>query len=84
MRVRLVACAVMVALAAAACGADDAATTAEPASTGTDAAASDAAGRVAGDVPDLDMVSVHSGEAVNLQSLVSGETPLLLWFWAPH
>ena len=82
MRVRLLACAVI--LACAACGADDVATTAEPASPGTDAVASDAPASAAGDVPDLDMVSVHSGEAVNLQSLVSGETPLLLWFWAPH
>ena len=84
MRVRLLAYAVIVALAAAACGADDVATNADPASTGTDVAASAAPASAAGDVPDLDMVSVHSGEAVNLQSLVSGETPLLLWFWAPH
>ena len=83
MRIRLLTCAVMVALAAAACGADDATVT-EPASTGTDAAASDAAASPAGDVPDLNMVSVYTGATVNLQSLVSGETPLLFWFWAPH
>ncbi|MXV99235.1 MAG: hypothetical protein F4126_02570 [Acidimicrobiaceae bacterium] len=84
MRVRLLACAVIVALTTAACGADDVATSAEPASTGTDVAASDAPASPSGDVPDLDMVSVYTGETVNLQSLVSGETPLLLWFWAPH
>lgn len=84
MRVRLLACAAIVALAAAACGSDDAATMNEPASTGTDVAASDVAASPAGDVPDLDMVSVYTGEIVNLQSLVSGETPLLFWFWAPH
>ena len=84
MRVRLLACSVIVALAAAACGADDVATSAEPASTGTDAAASEAPANPSGDVPDLDMASVYTGETVNLQSLVSGETPLLLWFWAPH
>ena len=37
-----------------------------------------------GDVPDLDMVDVHTGETVNLQTLVTGQTPLLFWFWAPH
>ncbi|MYH42211.1 MAG: hypothetical protein F4017_01875 [Acidimicrobiaceae bacterium] len=84
MRVRLLVCAVMFALAAAACGADDAATTAEPASTGTDVAASAAPASPAGDVPDLDMADVHTGETVNLQSTVSSETPTLLWFWAPH
>lgn len=83
MRVRLLACAAIVALAAAACGSDDA-TTIEPASTGTDVAASDVPASPSGDVPDLNMVSVYTGETVNLQSLVSGETPLLFWFWAPH
>ena len=84
MRVRLLMCAAIVALVAAACGSDDATTVSEPASTGTDVAAADAPASAAGDVPDLDMVSVYTGETVNLQSLVSGQTPLLLWFWAPH
>ncbi len=84
MRIRLLACAAIVALAAAACGADDVATSTEPASTGTDVAAADAPASPSGDVPDLDMVSVYTGETVDLQSLVSGDTPLLFWFWAPH
>ena len=83
MRVRLLAFTAIVALAAAACGSDDAATTAEPASTGTDAAA-DAPAGASGDVPALDMIDVYTGDTVNLQSLVSSQTPLLLWFWAPH
>ena len=37
-----------------------------------------------GDVPDLQMVDVHTDEAVNLQAVVDGSTPLLFWFWAPH
>ena len=37
-----------------------------------------------GDVPDLDVVNVDTGETVNLQTLVTGQTPLLFWFWAPH
>lgn len=37
-----------------------------------------------GDVPDLDMTDVYTGQTVNLQTLVTGQTPLLLWFWAPH
>ena len=30
------------------------------------------------------MVDVHTGETVNLQAVVTGDTPLLFWFWAPH
>ncbi len=37
-----------------------------------------------GDVPDFEMINVHTDAPVNLQSVVDGETPLLLWFWAPH
>ena len=37
-----------------------------------------------GDVPDLDMIDVSTGAAVNLQSLVDNEKPLLFWFWSPH
>jgi hypothetical protein len=37
-----------------------------------------------GDVPDLAMTDVYTGQAVNLQTLVTGQTPVLLWFWAPH
>ena len=84
MRVRLLTCAAIVALAAAACGSDDATAVTEPASTGTDAAASDAPASAAGDVPALDMIDVYTGETVNLQSVAGSQTPLLLWFWAPH
>ena len=97
MRIRLLTCAAIVALMAAACGSDDAATVAEPAvvdptevtAPGTGAGPADdsvAAPALAGpgDMPDLDMIDVHTGEAVNLQSLVDGQTPLLLWYWAPH
>ncbi len=84
MRGRLLAWAAAVALVAAACGSDDAATVAEPIAAEPGVAASDAPAAAAGDMPDLDMVSVYTGETVNLQSLVSGETPTLLWFWAPH
>ena len=37
-----------------------------------------------GDVPDLQMINMHTDEAINLQSVVDGQTPLLFWFWAPH
>ncbi|MYB04356.1 MAG: hypothetical protein F4011_07495 [Acidimicrobiaceae bacterium] len=37
-----------------------------------------------GDVPDLQMIDVHTDEAVSLQAVVDGSTPLLFWFWAPH
>ena len=37
-----------------------------------------------GDVPDLQMIDMHTGTTLNLQSVVDGQTPLLFWFWAPH
>ena len=37
-----------------------------------------------GDVPDLQMINVHTGATVDLQSVVDGQMPLLFWFWAPH
>ena len=30
------------------------------------------------------MLTVPNRDQVQLQSLVDGSTPLLLWFWAPH
>lgn len=43
-----------------------------------------AAVAVSADVPDLEMVDVATGSNVRLVSLVTGDKPLLLWFWAPH
>ena len=48
------------------------------------ASANGAAVAVSADVPDLEMVDVASGSSVRLASLVTGDKPLLLWFWAPH
>ena len=39
---------------------------------------------VSEDVLDVDMINVHSGETVNLRSVVNGETPLLFWLWSPY
>ena len=64
-----------------ACGSDDDAITTEPAP----AASGDvAAPSAATDVPDAEMIDVRTGATVNLQSVVDGTTPLLLWFWVPH
>ena len=52
--------------------------------SGEGASANGAAVAVSADVPDLEMVDVASGGNVRLASLVTGDTPLLLWFWAPH
>ena len=30
------------------------------------------------------MIDVHTGETVNLRSVVNGETPLLFWLWSPY
>jgi len=38
---------------------------------------------VSADVPDYDMIDVHTGETVNLRSVVKGDKPLLFWFWSP-
>ncbi|MYH54880.1 MAG: hypothetical protein F4135_01740 [Acidimicrobiia bacterium] len=38
---------------------------------------------VSSDVPDYDMIDVHTGETVNLRSVVKGDKPLLFWFWSP-
>lgn len=37
-----------------------------------------------GDVPNLQMIDMHTGATLDLQSVVDGQTPLLFWFWAPH
>ena len=52
--------------------------------SGDGASANGAAVAVSADVPDLEMVDVASGSNVRLASLVTGDKPLLLWFWAPH
>ena len=52
--------------------------------SGEGASANGAAVAVSADVPDLEMVDVASGSNVRLASLVTGDKPLLLWFWAPH
>ncbi len=96
MKLRPIVLAAALVLVAAACGADDPPTVAEPAAT--EPAATEAADQTGaegtvdesaaatgpGDVPDLDMINVHTDEAVNLQAVVDGSTPLLFWFWAPH
>ena len=40
-------------------------------------------GWVSGDVPDVDLIDVRSGETVQLRSLVDGVRPVLVWFWSP-
>ena len=49
-----------------------------------ESAASEPALAGPGDVPDLQMIEMHTGSTLNLQSVVDGQTPLLFWFWAPH
>ena len=35
--------------------------------------------------PDLEVIDIVDGSTVNLsQELFGGDTPVLLWFWAPH
>ena len=39
---------------------------------------------ISDDLLDFDMIDVHTGETVNLRSVVNGETPLLFWLWSPY
>lgn len=40
---------------------------------------------VLGDFPSVNVSNVGTGETVNLQQTLSGgDTPILLWFYAPH
>ncbi len=38
---------------------------------------------VSEDVPNRDMIDIHTGATVNLRSVVKGDKPLLFWFWSP-
>ena len=40
--------------------------------------------QVSEDVLDFVMVDVHTGEAANIRSVVTGQTPLLFWLWSPY
>lgn len=94
-RLPLVSLTAALVLGAAACGTNSADSadpgTADP--VATDPEATVAAPPLADDgpavsdhlFPDLDVVSVHTGETLNLaEELSGGGEPILLWFWAPH
>ena len=38
---------------------------------------------VSEDVPDIGLLDLASGSTVSLRSVVTGDTPLLFWFWSP-
>ena len=40
--------------------------------------------QVSEDLLDFDMIDVHTGETVNIRSVVTGRTPLLFWLWSPY
>jgi hypothetical protein len=67
---------VALAVALAACGADD--PPASPVAAGPAAVEADAGG-----FPDVEVLAVGDGSPVSLPSL-AGDRPVLLWFWAPH
>ena len=55
------------------------------ADTDTDEPSSDAAVPDLSNYPALAVTDVSSGETVELASVIAAsETPVLLWFWAPH
>jgi len=36
------------------------------------------------DARDIEVVSVYDGSVTSLREVVTGDRPVLLWFWAPH
>jgi hypothetical protein len=36
------------------------------------------------DVRDIEVVSVYDGSITSLREVVTGDRPVLVWFWAPH
>lgn len=36
------------------------------------------------DVRDIEVVSVYDGSVTSLREVVTGDLPVLVWFWAPH
>jgi hypothetical protein len=78
---------VAVALAATACGSDPATEAADAApGTGAGAVAENNIGELAtdDDVRLIEVLEVDTGEATTLSDTVTGDRPVLLWFWAPH
>jgi hypothetical protein len=35
-------------------------------------------------LPDVTMIDIVTGEEVSLSSFAPADTPIVLWFWAPH
>jgi hypothetical protein len=63
--------------------ASDAVSDGEPADSSTESAES--AETAANFFPDIDVLDVSTGDSANLATeLGGGDTPVLLWFWAPH
>ncbi len=54
----------------------------EPAEPDDEQGPDDAAGP--NELPDVTIIDVASGEEVSLASYAPAETPIVLWFWAPH
>lgn len=40
--------------------------------------------QVSDDVRDIEVVSVYDGSITSLREVVTGDRPVLVWFWAPH
>jgi hypothetical protein len=78
---------VVLSVAATACGGGSSADTAD-ASAGSSAAALAAANlgdlATSDDVRLIEVLDVDTGETTTLADTVTGDRPVLLWFWAPH
>lgn len=90
----VVAIALAFGLALAACGGSSSVESATPAGDGVstpaepnveDVAAENSATLTTSDDPlDTEVLSVVDGTVASLRDTVTGDRPVLLWFWAPH
>jgi hypothetical protein len=40
--------------------------------------------QLADDARDVEVLNVHDGSIASLRNAVTGDRPVLIWFWAPH
>ncbi len=94
-RARRTAAAFAVAVAMAACGGDEAVTTAAGSADASATASTDAGPQAAADaniellqaaddVRDIEVLDVGDGSISTLRAAVDGDRPVLLWFFSPH
>lgn len=76
---------VALSLTATACGGDSTAETTDPGAGGSTATDTDPGDlETSDDVRRIEVLDVETGAPTTLADTVTGDRPVLLWFWAPH